>query len=45
MSNTKTIDTPSGQLIQTCLFCKYFDFSPGSPGYSEMTPGSDPNLP
>lgn len=26
---------------QTCLGCMHFDFSSGSPGYSEWTPGSD----
>lgn len=40
----KTIDTPSGQLIQTCLFCKYFEFHPEWPGYSDMTPGSPMSL-
>lgn len=36
----KTVNTPSGQLIQTCLFCKHFEFQPEYPGYSEWTPGS-----
>ena len=26
---------------KTCLMCKYFYFSSGSAGYSEVTPGSD----
>lgn len=40
----KTINTPSGQLIQTCLFCKHFEFHQAWPGYSEMTPGSDADI-
>ncbi len=24
-----------------CYECRYFNFSPGSPGYSSWTPGSD----
>lgn len=27
--------------VQCCILCKYFYFSPGSPGYSELTPGTD----
>ena len=26
---------------RTCLFCKHFEFDPGSPHYSELTPGID----
>lgn len=25
---------------ETCLCCKFMYFSPGSPGYSELTPGT-----
>lgn len=28
-------------MIRNCLFCKYFNIEPGSPGYSEWTPGWD----
>lgn len=27
--------------MRPCYHCEFFDFSAGSPGYSEMTPGSD----
>jgi hypothetical protein len=30
--------TPSER---TCYACKFFSFTEGSPGYSEMTPGDD----
>jgi hypothetical protein len=26
---------------KSCLFCRYFNFDMGSPGYSEYMPGSD----
>ena len=28
----------------TCMCCKHFDFDSGSPGYSELTPGTDPSI-
>lgn len=37
----KTIDTPAGKLTKTCLFCRHFYFTGGTPGYSEQTPGGD----
>ncbi len=37
----KTIDTPAGKLTKTCLFCRHFYFTGGTPGYSKQTPGSD----
>ncbi len=37
----KQIDTPAGTLTQTCLFCRHFYFTGGSPGYSKQTPGGD----
>ena len=40
----KTIDTESGKLVQTCLFCSHFYFDGGSPGHSEYTPGSDASI-
>lgn len=30
--------------LNNCLDCKHFYFDPGSPGYSEQTPGSDMSL-
>lgn len=27
-----------------CVFCKHWSFYGGSPGYSEMTPGSDASM-
>jgi len=27
-----------------CLFCNHFYYSPATPGYSEMTPGSDASM-
>ena len=30
--------------MKNCLFCKHFHFDSGSPGYSEMTPGSDMSM-
>ena len=35
----KAIDTPAGKLAKTCLFCRHFYFTGGTPGYSERTPG------
>ena len=28
-----------GPTTRTCLCCEHFDYDPGSPGYSEVTPG------
>ena len=30
--------------MRLCVLCKYFLFSMGSPGYSDMTPGSDASI-
>lgn len=27
-----------------CIFCKHFEFNPGSPGYSEYTPGENMSM-
>lgn len=31
-------------LEKLCVFCKHWQFSGGSPGYSEMTPGTDASM-
>lgn len=40
----KQVNTPSGQLILTRLFCKCFSLSPETAGYSEYTPGGAASL-